>query len=85
MEDTIDVQLDRSARLHNGLKYRDFCARIDLKVSIQQIATDFGVSRQTIYDWISKHKRLQGTVHEKNNTNSNQDDPTNSSRGIVRN
>lgn len=55
--------LNATAKLHNGLKYRDLLSRINPnrkhKIPKVTIAEDFGVSSRTIYSWIHVHEGEQ--------------------------
>jgi hypothetical protein len=56
----VEPYLNGTRGEHNGLGYSAFKKRIDPnrkhKIPKPVIAEDFGVSKQTIYDWIKRDK-----------------------------
>ena len=54
--------LDSTRDQHNGLGYAEFVQMLnsELNYSKTQIATAFGVHRDTIYNWLAIYEKEQG-------------------------
>lgn len=57
-EEGLEKYLDATKGFHNDLGYKEFVEQYDNpNIAVTLMATNFDVSRPTIYDWIDLHEK----------------------------
>lgn len=57
-EQGLPIYLEKTRDDHNGLGWKDFKQRMDLRVPKPKIADDFGMSKQRIWAWVEIYNEI---------------------------